>query len=54
LQHRFLRRQELFHPLDAGASDRLGFRPGKRPGPHGSRYKAGTLVELATGAVPDY
>jgi hypothetical protein len=40
---------ELFHPLDARASERSGFRPGKNDGPHGERFKAALLVELAGG-----
>jgi len=42
-------RLPLFHPLDARASDRLGFRPGKNPGPHGDRFRAAALLELAAG-----
>jgi hypothetical protein len=40
---------ELFHPLDARASDRLGFRPGKNPGPNGDVFRAAALVERCDG-----
>jgi hypothetical protein len=54
LAHRFRLRQELFHPDDARAGDRLAFRPGKNDGPHGDRFKAALLVELAGGAAAEY
>jgi hypothetical protein len=45
---------ELFHPDDARDDGRLAFRAVKNDGPHGEKYRAGLLVELAGGAVADY
>ena len=51
LAYRALMRLPLFHPRDAKAHDRLGFRPGKNPGPHGERFKAALVAELADGVA---
>jgi hypothetical protein len=51
MMYRYLMGQELFHPDDARAGERLGFRPAKNPGPHGERFKDGLLVELAGGGA---
>jgi hypothetical protein len=51
LTERFRLRQELWHPDDARADPRLGFLPAKNPGPHGERFKAALLVELAAGVA---
>jgi hypothetical protein len=49
--HRFRMGQALFHPLDARASGRLAYRPGKNDGPHGDRFRAAALLELSGGAA---
>ena len=51
MMYRYLMGQELFHPDDARADPRLGFLPAKNPGPHGERFKAALLVELAAGVA---
>ena len=51
LAFRFLMGQELFHPDDARDHERAAFRPGKNDGPHGDRYRAAALLELALGIV---
>jgi hypothetical protein len=54
MAYRFARGEELFHPLDARASERLAFRADKNSGPHGDKFRAALLVELAAGAAADY
>jgi hypothetical protein len=54
LAHRFRLRQELFHPDDARDDGRLAFAAVKNDGPHGEKYRAALLVELAGGAVAEY
>jgi hypothetical protein len=54
LAHRFRLRQELFHPDDARDDGRLAFAAVKNEGPHGEKYRAGLLVELAGGAAAAY
>jgi hypothetical protein len=51
LAFRAAMRQELFHPDDAKAGERLGFLPGKNDGPHGDKYRAAALLELAAGVA---
>jgi hypothetical protein len=45
---------ELFHPDDARAGERLAFAAAKNEGPHGEKYRAAALLELAAGAVAEY
>jgi hypothetical protein len=51
LAFRFMMGQELFHPLDARASERLAFRVAKHSGPHGEKFRGGLLRLLDGGAA---
>jgi hypothetical protein len=54
LANRFRLRQELWHPDDAREDGRLAFAAVKNAGPHGEKYRAGTLVESFAGAAENY